>query len=162
MQTTKNTVWPESCRPVTSPLPKCLRVPWAWLSPYMPQQMLVIQLQTRTPACFLRHFDQNVVNWTFRYSWIGRSRRNWAFWFPSVELGPSHCQAMIQNATCWWLLRRPLTSSQRRRQGTQTRLSSSMAIERLTSHAFYWSKVMWSIHTGNNWSGNYRGQRSNS
>ena len=81
-------MWPESCRPVTSPLPKCLRVPWAWLPPYMPQQMLVIHLQTRTPACFLRHFDQNVVNWAFRYSWIGGSLRNWAFWFPSVITGP--------------------------------------------------------------------------
>ena len=84
MQTTINTAWSESCRPITSPLPKCLRVPWAWLSPYMPQQMLVIQHQARTPACFLRHFDQNVVNWTFRYSWIGRSLRNWAFWYPNV------------------------------------------------------------------------------
>ena len=77
-----------SLNPVTSPLPKCLRVPWPWLSPFMPQQMLVIQLQTRTPACLLRQFDQNFVNWTFRYSWAGRSLRNWAFWFHSVSLVP--------------------------------------------------------------------------
>ena len=45
--------------------------------------MLVIQHQTMTSTCFLRHFDQNVVNWTFRFSWIGRSLSNWAFWFPA-------------------------------------------------------------------------------
>ena len=33
-------------------------------------------------------------------------------------------------------------STEKTRDTKQTRLSSSMAIERLTSHAFYWSKVM--------------------
>ena len=104
VQTTKNTVWPESCRPVTSPLPKCLRTPWAWLYPYMPQQMLVIQLQTRTHTCYLCHFDQNVVNWTFRFSWIGRSLRNWAFWFPSVTLLKIHFNELLSLLTQIWVL----------------------------------------------------------
>ena len=66
-------MWRESCRPVTSPLPKCLRVPWAWLSSYMPPINVSYSAPNKDTCLLLAPFRSKccqldvpfLMNWAF-------------------------------------------------------------------------------------------------